>query len=93
MKDYLLLYPDQKVVTNIPKIEMLFPLEKYNKEFAKPYFKLDLYLCRTSDFSTGNPGPLSNLNGTESTASAASVIANSALSFLICTKENMKRQV
>ena len=70
------------MVTNIPKSEMLFTLEKYNKEFAKPYFKLDLYLCRTSDFSTGNSSPLSNLNGTESTASAAPVIASSALSFL-----------
>ena len=81
------------MVTNIPNSEMLFTLEKYNKEFAKPYFKLDLYLCRTSDISTGNSGPLSNLNGTESTASAAPVIANSALSFLICTRENIKKQV
>ena len=78
--DYLLdtrlLYPDQKVVTSIPGSEELFTVEKYKKELAKPYSKLELYLRQTSDFSVGNLGPLSTLNKTESTASASSAIAN-----------------
>ena len=75
-EDYLLLYPDQKVVTSIPESEELFTVKKYKKELAKPYSKLDLYLCRTSDFSVGNSGPLSTLNKMESTASASPAIAN-----------------
>ena len=78
-EDYLLLYPDQKVVTNIPGSEELFMVEKHKKELAKPYSKLDLYLCRTSDFSVGNSGPISNLNKAESATSATTVIANSSL--------------
>ena len=50
-EDYILLYPDQKVVTSIPGSEELFTVKKYKKELAKPCSKLDLYLCRTSDFS------------------------------------------
>ena len=53
-EDYLLLYPDQRVTTNISGSEKLFTVEKYKKELTKPYPKLDLYLCRTSDFSVGN---------------------------------------
>ena len=49
------------------------------KELAKPYSKLDLYLCRTSIFSIGNAGPVSNLNEAESATSATPVIANSTL--------------
>ena len=56
----------QKKVFSIPGSEELFTVEKYKKQLAKPYSKLDLYLCWTSDFSTGNSGPLSNLNKTES---------------------------
>ena len=78
-EDYLLLYPDQKVVTNIPGSEELFTVEKYKKELAKPYSKQDLYLCRTSDFSIGNSGPISNLNKAEGATSATPVLANSTL--------------
>ena len=51
-------------------------VEKYKKELARSYSKSDLYLCRTSDFSVGNSGPLSTLNKMESTASASPAIAN-----------------
>ena len=44
-EDYSLLYPEQKVVTNIPGSEESYTVEKYKKEL-----ELDLYLCRTSDF-------------------------------------------
>ena len=54
----------------------LFTVEKYKKELAKPYPKLDLYLCRTSDFSVGNSVRLSTLNKTESTTSTSPAIAN-----------------
>ena len=75
-EDYLLLYPGQKVVTSIRGSEELFTIEEYKKELAKPYSKLDLYFCRTSDFSVENPGPLSTLNKAESTASASPAITN-----------------
>ena len=78
-EDYSLLYPDQKVVASIPGSEELFTVEKYKKELAKPCSKLDLYLCRTSDFSIGNSGPISNLNKAESALSATPVTANSTL--------------
>ena len=78
-EDYLLLYPDQKVVTNIPRSEELFTVEKYKKELAKSYSKLDLYLCRTYDFSIENSGPISNLNKAERATPATPVIANSTL--------------
>ena len=64
------------MVTSIPGSEELFTVEKYKKELAKPYSKLDLYICRTSYFSVGNSGPLTTLNKTESTASASPAIAN-----------------
>ena len=64
------------MVTIIPGSEELFTVEKYKKELAKPYSKLDLYLCQTSDFSVGNSGPLSTLYKTESTASASPAVAN-----------------
>ena len=64
------------MVTIIPGSEELFTIEKYKKELAKPYSKLDFYLCRTSDFSVGNLGPLSALDKTESTASASPAIVN-----------------
>ena len=64
------------MVTSIPGSEELFTVEKYKKELAKPYPKLDLYLCRTSEFSVGNSGQLSTLNKTESTTSGSLAIAN-----------------
>ena len=67
------------MVTSIPESEELFTVKKYKKELAKPYSKWDLYLCRTSDFSVGNSGPLSTLNKMESTASASPAIANNTL--------------
>ena len=66
------------MVTIIPGSEELFTVEKYKKELAKPYSKLDLYLCRTSDFSVGNSVPLSTLDKTESTATASPAVANNA---------------
>ena len=64
------------MVTSIPGSEELFTVEKYKTELAKPYCKLDLYLCRISDFSVGNLGLLLTLNITGSTASASPAIAN-----------------
>ena len=65
------------MVINTPWSEELFMVEKYKKEFAKPYSKLHIYLCQTYDFSVGHSGPLSTLNKMESPASAAPAIANS----------------
>ena len=50
LESYVLLYPDQKQVISIPGSPELFTLEKYKKELAKPYSKIDLYLCLSSSF-------------------------------------------
>ena len=65
------------MVINTSWSEELFMVEKYKKEFAKPYSKLHIYLCQTYNFSVGYSGPLSTLNKMESSASAAPAIANS----------------
>ena len=51
LEDYDLLYPDQKVVDYIPGTDDCFTVEKYKKELAKPYSKIDLYLCKVHDIS------------------------------------------
>ena len=51
-EEYVLLYPDQKVVVKVPGSEEHFTVAKYKKELAKPYNRCDLYLCKLSDIST-----------------------------------------
>lgn len=54
LESYVLLYPDQKQVISIPGSSNLFTLESYKKELAKPYSKIDLYLCLSSTFHCEN---------------------------------------
>jgi len=48
--EYLLIYPDQKVVDFVPGSNVPFTVERYKDELGKPYAKLDLYICCVSSF-------------------------------------------
>eukprot|EP00794_Sanderia_malayensis_P020690 gene20690-22727_t len=48
--EYMLLYPDHKAATTVPGSDKPFTIQDYKKELAKPYAKLDLYICRKSEF-------------------------------------------
>ena len=52
LEDYVLLYPDQKIVANIPGSTVAFTVEKYKKELAKPFSKVDLYICKLHDLTS-----------------------------------------
>eukprot|EP00112_Aurelia_sp_Birch-Aquarium-sp1_P007932 Seg1866.5 transcript_id=Seg1866.5/GoldUCD/mRNA.D3Y31 product="hypothetical protein" protein_id=Seg1866.5/GoldUCD/D3Y31 len=58
--EYVLLYPDQKLATEVPGSGKSFTVPDYKKELSKPYSKLDLYICRKSDFEGGRDGPESH---------------------------------
>ena len=49
-EDYILLYPDQKPVLKVPGSDEEFSVAKYKQELAKPYSKVDLYICKETDF-------------------------------------------
>ena len=49
LDDYVLCYPDQKLVEFIPSTTESFTVEKYKEEFlSKPHSKMDLFLCNIS---------------------------------------------
>ena len=45
-EDYILLYPDQKAVVKVPGSDENFTVAKYKQELAKPYSKVDLFICK-----------------------------------------------
>ena len=47
--DYVLCYPDQKIVQFIPGSNKEFTVELYKEEIGKPYSKVDLFLCNVSN--------------------------------------------
>ena len=47
--DYVLCYPDQKIVQFIPGSNKEFTVELYKEEIGKPYSKIDLFLCNVSN--------------------------------------------
>jgi len=49
LENWSLLYPDQKMVDFIPGTTKRFTVEGYKHELAKPYSKLNLYLCKSHD--------------------------------------------
>ena len=50
-EDYVLLYPDQKLVKYVPGTNEDFSVAGYKKELFKPYSKLDLFLCKTHEYT------------------------------------------
>ena len=66
LDDYVLCYPDQKIVEFIPGTTERFTVEKYKEEFlSKPYSKMDLFLCNISVY-----GNCSNMKNSKSNASS-----------------------
>ena len=66
LNDYVLCYPDQKLVQFIPGISESFIVEKYKEEFlSKPYSKMDLFLCNISVY-----GKYSNMKNSKSNGSS-----------------------
>ena len=55
-EEYVLLYPDQKVVNKVPGSNDDFTVAKYKQELAKSYSKCGLYLCKVNEF-VQNRGP------------------------------------
>ena len=51
VEDYVLLYPHQKLVKYVPGTNEDFSVAGYKKEFSKPYSKLDLFLCKTHEYT------------------------------------------
>ena len=49
--DYVLFNPDQKLVKYVPGTNEDFSVAGYKKELSKPYFKLDLFLCKTHEYT------------------------------------------
>ena len=52
--EYILCFPDQKVVEYIPGTSEVFTVEKYKEFLSKPYSKVDLYLCNISNIVVDN---------------------------------------
>ena len=44
-----MLYPDQKLVHKVPGSDEDFSVAKYKQELAKPYSKVDLYICKETE--------------------------------------------
>ena len=49
VEDWSLLYLDQEKVEYILATNILFTLQQYKEDLAKPFPKIDLYLCKTYD--------------------------------------------
>ena len=53
LEDYVLLYPDFKVVFYFPGSSIVFQLDKYKHGLAKPYSQILFYLCVLLHFKQG----------------------------------------
>ena len=62
-EDYVLVYPDQKIVDKIPGTIERFTVSGYKKELAKPYSRMDLYLCKAHDLSSTGEEEITNCTG------------------------------
>ena len=51
LEQYVLLYPDKKLVYQVPGTNEMFTLAKYKTEFGKPFAKLTLSLCKKKRLS------------------------------------------
>ena len=48
----VLLYPDFDLVQTIPGTSQPFTVEKYKEAIGRPYNRVNLYLCKLSDFES-----------------------------------------
>ena len=49
IENYCLMYPDMKIVDNVPGTQRKFTVQKYKDELGRPYLKIDLYLCQAGN--------------------------------------------
>ncbi|KAK3736371.1 hypothetical protein QZH41_006146 [Actinostola sp. cb2023] len=66
--NYVLIYPDQKIVEKVPGTNEEFAVANYKKELAKPYSKCDLYICKASAFFTEAEGSVNDETADETKA-------------------------
>ena len=52
LKNYVLFYPDTKLVCLIPGTDEPFTVAKYKREFGKPYSKICFYLCKDEEYQS-----------------------------------------
>ena len=52
LEQYVLLYPDKKLVYQVPGTTEMFTLAKYKTKLGKPFSKLTLFLCKEKDFQS-----------------------------------------
>ena len=52
LENYVLLYPDSKLVYHIPSTEKPFTVAKHKKELGKPYSKISFYLCKDEEYQS-----------------------------------------
>ena len=52
LEQYVMMYPDQKLVYQVPGTTEMFTLAKYKTELGKPFSKLILFLCKEKDFQS-----------------------------------------
>ena len=52
LEQYVLLYPDKKLVCQVPGTADMFTLAKYKTELGKHFSKLTLFLCKEKDFQS-----------------------------------------
>ena len=55
-EEYVLLYPDHKIVVKVPGSEEDFTVLKYKKELSKPFNRCDLFVCKLHDLSASVSG-------------------------------------
>ena len=52
LEQYVLLYPDKKLVYQVPGTTEMFTLAKYKTELGKPFSKLTLFFCKEKSFQS-----------------------------------------
>ena len=52
LEQYMLLYPDKKLVYQVPGTTEMFTLAKYKTKLGKPFAKLTLFICKEKDFQS-----------------------------------------
>ena len=52
LENYVLPYPDSKLVYHIPGTDESFTVAKYKKELGKPYSKICFYLCKDEEYQS-----------------------------------------
>ena len=53
LEQYVLLYPDKKLVYQVPGTTEMFTLAKYKTELGELFSKLALFICKEKDFQSG----------------------------------------